>query len=311
MTAADAGVALVTGGSGFVGSHVVRRLVREGLDVHVLCREQSDFWRIEDVLGQVHRHVVTLEDPDRLKVLVRQIRPGFIYHLAAATVVAGSAAAAAELIKVNLLGTVNLFEACEEVDYRALITTGDSFEYSNGMEPLAESAHCQPVSLHGISKLAASLYAQSVAATKNRPVVTIRLFSTYGSGDHPKRLVPVVIRKALANEAIQLSRPEIRRDWVHIDDVTALYLLAAQGAAQYRGEIFNAGSGIATDLKTVVSTILRLAASSSKPEWGVFPAPPHDDYPWVADPAHTMDRLGWKPRIELEEGLKRTIDAMR
>jgi len=311
MIAGEAGVALVSGGTGFVGSHVVRRLAHRGFDVHVLCREQSDFWRIKDVIDSVHCHVAPLEDLDRLTTVVHRIRPSQIFHLAAATVVAGSAAAAADLVRVNLLGTVNLFEACEQIDYQALITTGDSFEYSNSMEPLVESSLCEPVSLHGISKLAATLYAKSVAASRGRPTLTVRLFSTYGTHDHPKRLVPVVIRKALANEAIELSRPDIRRDWVHIDDVTSLYLMAAEQAHRHRGQIFNAGSGVATDLDTVVSTILRLTHSSSKPLWGVFSAPPHDDYPWVASQAHTLGRLGWKPKISLEEGLMSIIETMK
>ncbi len=311
MIQAIPGVALVSGGSGFVGSHVVRRLLRDSFEVHLLCRETSNFWRLQDVLAQTHRHIAPLEDASRLQDVMHKVRPENIFHLAAATVVAGSAAAAEALITVNTLGTVNLVDACGQVDYRALVSTGDSFEYSNGHQALAEASDCRPDSLHGISKLAATLYAQSVASTQGRPVVTIRLFSTYGPGDHPRRLVPLMIAKALRNEPLTLSRPDIKRDWVFVDDVSALYLKVAANAQRLAGGVYNAGSGVATDLETIVALITRLTASASETQWGVFPAPPHDDYPWVADPALTSAMLDWRPAISLEDGLQRTIASLQ
>jgi len=300
--------ALVTGGTGFVGSHVIRRLIKDGFAVHMLCRESSNFWRLEDVLLHVERHVAPLENAPLLQKVIKETKPEYVFHLAAATVVAGSAAAAEELIKVNLLGTVNLLEACKQVDYQGLVTTGDSFEYSNGHQRLSESESCHPDSLHGISKLAATLYAQ---AMKDRPVVTLRLFSTYGPGDHPKRLVPRVIAGAVKGEPLTLSRRDIQRDWVYIDDVTSLYLEVAREAHRLKGQVFNAGSGVGTNLGVVVDEILNLTGSRTEARWGVFPAPPHDDYPWVADPTHTFASLQWRPSVSLEEGLRRTIASMQ
>jgi nucleoside-diphosphate-sugar epimerase len=306
-----AGRALVTGATGFVGSHIARRLVHEGLEVHVLRRASSDFWRMQDILPDVRTHVADLRDPPSLEAAVRASRPDYVFHLAASTVVAGATDAARDLIAINLLGTVHLIDACEAVGYRGMVTTGDSFEYTPSMERLSEDARCQPTNLHGITKLAATLQASAVARTRGKPIVTLRLFSTYGPADQPRRLVPRVIAGALAGTSLPLSRRDIARDWVYVDDLVELYLEAAARAHELSGEIFNAGSGVLGSIEDVVARVLLLTGSRAVPLWGTFEAPDHDRFPWVADPAHTFSRLAWRPRTPLDEGLARTIATQR
>lgn len=305
------GRALVTGASGFVGSHLTRRLVREGMEVHILRRETSDFWRMHDVLPHVTAHVADLREPGSIRAAVAAARPDYVFHLGAATVVAGATDAAADLVATNLLGTVYLMEACEAVGFRGMVTTGDSFEYTPSPERLSESDPCHPTSLHGITKLAATLHAQAIARGRHRPIVTLRLFSTYGPGDHPRRLVPRAIASALAGTDLPLSRPDVTRDWVYIDDLIDLYLEAAVSAERHAGRVFNAGSGEYGRIDQVVEAVLRLTGSRAQPRWGTFQAPPHDDFPWVADPTSTFSSFAWRPTVSLEEGLARTVTAMK
>lgn len=305
------GRALVTGATGFVGSHLTRRLVHEGLEVHVLRRERSDFWRMRDVLPAVQTHVADVRDAAALRTAITAARPEWVFHLAAATVVAGASGAARELIDVNLLGSANLLDACRDIGLRGLVTTGDSFEYTPSMGRLSEDSACHPGALHGITKLAATLCAGALARERGLPIVTLRLFSTYGPADHPRRVVPRIISGALAGTELLLSRPEIARDWVYVGDVVDLYLEAAGSAASRAGGVFNAGSGVPGSLGDLTALILRLTGSTATARWGAFPAPPHDDHPWIADPSLTFSHFAWRPKVSLEEGLARTIAAFR
>lgn len=302
---------LVTGANGFIGSHLTRRLVHEGLKVHAFCRKGSDKSRLQDVAPWLRIHTVDLLDPEGLNSAIRSAKPDSIYHLAGVSIVAGAAPRARDLIEGNLLGTINLVDACEHTDYQCLVHTGDAFEYGAKTKPRRESDVCRPDTVYGISRLGATLYAQGRAIRQKRPIISLRLFSVYGPDDHPSKLVPKLIAGALAGTPIKLSRPEIARDWVYVEDVVELYLEAGRMASRLHGGVFNAGSGRGSSIADVAETVLRLTGSKAKTQWDSFPTAQHDSSCWIADMSQTFEALAWRPRASLEEGLERTIAAMR
>jgi UDP-glucose 4-epimerase len=305
------GRALITGATGFIGSHLTRRLLNEGVEVHIVCRAHSKFSRIKDILPWVTVHFADLCDPISLRAAVRDARPDYVFHLASATSFAGASYNASNLVRVNFFGAVNLIEVCEAIGYSGMVVTGDSFEYAPSTSLLREDAPCHPSGLHGVTKLAATLKAQAVARERGSPIVILRLFSIYGPSDHSRRLIPRVIYSALAGTKLLLSSSAVTRDWVYIGDIVNLYIEAATRAGQLSGHVFNGGSGVSGSIRTVVDTILRLTNSRARPRWETFKAPPHDRHPWVADPTCTFSQFDWRPSVSLEEGLSRTIAAAR
>ena len=184
-----AGPILVTGASGFVGSRLVRRLVKTGADVHVFLRSSSDTRRLGDVPGHMERHGADLTDPSSLRTTVRRVRPRTVFHCASWGGHPGQTDAAA-IFGTNLVGTFHLLAACEEAGFDRFVHIGSSSEYGMKTAPMSEEDEPAPVDAYGASKAGATLWCRAAAISRGLPIVTLRLFSPYGPWDDPARLSP-------------------------------------------------------------------------------------------------------------------------
>jgi len=275
---------LVTGARGFVGSSLVRHLEHRGAEVHRLSREE-------------------LYDHDRLIAALREARPDHVFHLAGSPLVAGVGGTEVEAVEANVIGAFGLLDACVEARIPSVTLTGDAFEYGPSTTALREEQICRPTSVHGLTKLAATTRGQEVARSAACAVTTVRLFSVYGPGDRPQRLVPRLLAAARTGETVELSDPAIVRDWVHIDDIVELYWQVAQHAETCSGLVINAGSGIATSLGAVVETVEKVAGARVGVTWGAYPTAAHDLGHWIADPSLAAAELGWRATTSLDEGI--------
>jgi nucleoside-diphosphate-sugar epimerase len=298
---------LITGATGFIGSHVARRLLRQGFEVHALCRSRAAFERLLNVRRQLRIHTASLSDRGGLRRTVLAIAPKYIVHLAAATMRAGTAAEIGDIVLTNAIGTLNLIDACDAVDYAGFVNTGDALEYGLKRRPAKESDPCRPTTFDGRAKAVATLYARYAALARDRPIVTLRLFSVFGPRDHPTRLLPRVIASALENDTLRLSHPAVGRDFLYVDDVAALIESALHASTRLRGEVLNAGSGRRITLKEVVDRVRSLTKSRSEACWGAYPLAAHDRGCWTADVTKLHALLAWRPRFTFEEGLRTTI----
>lgn len=299
--------ALITGATGFIGSHLVRRLVHQDVEIHVLCRSQSRFDRLADLRGRFAPHVTSLADRSGLRRLVRRLQPDYVVHLGAATMHGGVSPSTDALVRTTLLGTINLIDACDDVDYSCLVNTGDAFEYGPGRRAAKESARCRPTTIDGITKLAATLYAQRAARARNKPIVTVRPFSVYGPRDDVRRLVPRVIAGARSGTPLSLSRPRIARDFLYVNDLMDLYLKVLRHGPQLGGTVLNAGSGRMTTIAEIVDAVLKFTRSTSEVRWGSYPSAAHDAQHLVADITRARRLVGWRPRTSIDKGLAATI----
>jgi len=299
---------LVTGGAGFIGSHLVRRLLRDGCPVAVLTKEGSDLGRIEDILPRLEILYDDLSDPGRLQKLLSGIEPYGIFHCAALNVKSGVAAPEDDLIKVNIAGTVHLLKALEGIDYKFFINCGSYLEYGTKEKPFRETDVCEPVEIYALTKLAATLYCQTVARSSGKPIITFRIFNPYGPDMEPGRLVYEVVRRALKNEEIMLTRPEVSRDFNFIDDLVDLFVEAMDKASARKGEIFNAGNGVVTTIEDLVGLALRITGSKSAVKWGGAKDVAYDRGCQEADMEKTLSAFRWRPKYDIEAGIKKMAE---
>ena len=304
------GTVLVTGATGFVGSCLVRRLVTEGFDVHIMVRRDSDRWRIADLSGKVMEHLCDLRDAAAVEDCIGSVRPEVVCHLATY----GGFASQQDnrtIVEANLLGTMNLLRACEKCGFRLFINTGSSSEYGQKQQPMREDDLPEPVGDYGVTKVAATLFCQAEALMKGLPVVTLRLFSPYGPWDDPQRLIPFAAARLLAGESPQLASPHSVRDYVYIDDVVDCYLSLIRNRGKGMAGIFNVGSGRQSSIGEVVALLEELSGTGAHAQWGVRPSVRPEPAVWVADVGKARADLGWTPRTSLQDGLATTLAWMR
>jgi nucleoside-diphosphate-sugar epimerase len=296
---------LITGATGFVGSNLLRRLSNSGADLHVITRESSNLWRIKDIINDVKRYTPDLTDSDSIKKVIHEINPDIIYHLAT---YGGNPRQEnfRQIIESNFFGTVNLINACKETGFDLFVNTGSSSEYGIKTVPMKENDLPEPRNNYGISKIASTLYCQSVALNENLPVITLRLFSPYGDFEDSSRLIPSVILSCLRGKNPEISSPEFVRDFIYIEDVIDLYEQLPD-AGLIPGNIFNAGSGIQHTVGEVVDSIIRITGNKVKPVAGLPRRWPNEPKIWQADMSKTLNAFTWAPKYNLDAGLRKSV----
>src|SRR5262245_1091612 len=195
---------LVTGGTGFIGSALVRPLVAAGHEVHVISRAMGPSPRLADMQDRCITHQANLLDAAAVRAAVEDSRPEIIYHLAAAGVTAGVRFDRANLLRTNVLGTANLLEALEGRFYRSLVYAGTGAEYGPNSEAIVEESPLRPMSDYAVAKAAGALLCQT-EARRGWPVVVVRIFGAYGPGESPQRLIPYVMSCCQRGDVAKVS----------------------------------------------------------------------------------------------------------
>lgn len=300
-------VALVIGGGGFIGANLVRRLLKERCDVHLTMRRTTDLFRIRDIKNHLTLHAVSLNNSRDLSLIMQKLNPSLIFHLAAH----GSNSYETdvrEIVETNVTGTLNLLLASRDVPYEAFINTGTSSEYGFKSTPMRESDLLEPVSFYAAAKASTTLLASVFAKMYQKPIVTLRPFSVYGSFEDPRRFIPTIVRNLIKGNPIQLTAGTQRRDFIYIDDVVEAYMKVAMLANKLQGKILNLGTGKQYANDEVVRTLFRVTGKRVPIEKGAYPKRVWDTPHWVADMSQTKRLLGWRPKYSLEEGLRKTYE---
>ncbi|MGO9458196.1 MAG: NAD-dependent epimerase/dehydratase family protein [Acidimicrobiales bacterium] len=299
---------LVTGATGFIGSHLTRRLADLGAEVHALTSTVSSVYpvRLLDLRDRITLHGANLNDGGAMESLVEESRPEIVFHLGAYTHVGKSWARVDECIQTNVHGTVALLQALARTDYRRFVYTSTSEVYGDIAVPFKEDAAVDPLSPYSVSKYAGERFCRMLQRGRGWPVVVVRPFNAYGPAQSPDRVIPEIIVRGLRKQRLAMTEGLQTREFNYVDDLVGGFLLAAT-VPGVEGEVFNIGGGDEVSMREAARTILDLLGNPVEPEFGALPARPTEIPAMRSDPSKARARLGLAPFRPLAEGLEPTI----
>lgn len=297
---------LITGANGFIGSHVVRKMVNELANVSIIVRDSSDLWRIEELKKDIDIHRIDLRDSVSVDNCVKQIKPDYIFHVGAYGVDARQKDYFTAA-NTNIIGTMNLLNPLKDVGCKKIINIGTCMEYGDKKEMIKENSHLEPDSIYGSTKASASIIAHQMAAENNIDIVTLRPFGVFGEKEGSHKFFPYIILSLLENKEVNLTPCEQYRDYCYIDNIVDGFVLAAQNET-IKNEIFNIGSGSIYNLKYYVDMIYQGMSINKKPNFGALSYRKNEVWNQQPDTTKIKKLLKWEPKINLRDGIERTID---
>lgn len=310
--------ALVTGAGGFIGSHLVERLVLSGVKVRALVHYNSrhDVGLLrclaDDILGKVEVVMGELKDSHSVTDAIRDQE--IVFHLGALIGIPYSYQNPRDVVDTNVIGTLNVLMAARDLGVKRLIHTSTSEVYGTAQsQKITEEHPLQGQSPYSASKIGADKLVESFAASYRLPVVTIRPFNTYGPRQSMRAVIPAIISQFLFQEEVCLGSMEPARDFTFVEDTVEAFLLAA-ATEGVEGKVFNLGTDSEVTIGEIVQTVSNLTGCLNKKvrtiEERVRPKA-SEVFRLRSDYSCAKRMLGWKPKIPWKEGLKKTIEWIR
>jgi CDP-glucose 4,6-dehydratase len=307
--------ALVTGARGFAGSWLAKALVESGAEVTSLDKEGASPSGLElhGIDGQVNDVVGDLRDYDLVLGLLTENSIDAVFHLAAQAIVGDANASPVPTFQTNIEGTWVVLEACRQAGVaRVVVASSDKAYGPHDDLPYTEESALQPVFPYDVSKAATDLIARSYWHTYELPVAITRFANLYGGGDRNfSRLVPETVTAVLDGRSpVIRSDGSPERDFLYVEDAAGAYLAVADALrrGQAGGEAFNAGWGRPHPVREVIDLICELGPGEVEPDYQGSGNPSGEIDRQYLDSTKIRERIGWEPRVDLREGLERTLE---
>jgi NAD dependent epimerase/dehydratase len=305
----------VTGGEGFIGSHLVERLVREGASVRVLAL-YNPFGRYGWLDPELHRGVEVLPGDVRDKGRTFDAVDGceVVFHLAALGGIPYSYVAPESYVQINVEGTVNVADAARRTGVRRMVHTSTSETYGTArFVPITEDHPMQPQSPYSASKIGADNMALSFHHAFDLPIAIIRPFNVYGPRQSTRAVIPTILTQLHKGATkLELGATSPTRDFTYVEDTVAGFLAVA-GCDRAVGNVVNIGSGKEISIGDLVRLLVEITGSDAEivtAEERLRPGTSEVER-LLADSTRAREWTGWEPTVSLRDGLTRTSDWIR
>lgn len=296
---------LVTGGAGFIGSHLVDKLIELGSEVLVI--DNLSTGKKENLNPKARFIAADIRALPEIQPCFEGV--DFVFHLAAIPRVLYSVEHPIETSEVNILGTINVFEAALKAKVKKVIFTSSSSVYGNQIKlPLKEDMTLMPVSPYGLQKLVGEQFAKLYFELYQLPIVCLRPFNVYGSriefsSEYSLALGQFLKLKSQGKPLTIFGDGEQTRGFCYVDDVVKAQILASQKQALFKAEVINIGS----EKSYSINYLADLIGGEKK----YLPKRQGDILHTKADVSKAKELLGWQPEVDLAEGVKMTIEWFR
>jgi len=293
---------LVTGGAGFIGSHTVDALIKKGAKVAIIDNLVTG--RTENLNPEAKFYNMSIADFEVEKVFQEE-KPEFIYHFAFNVLVPKSVEN--PLMDMDsIAGAVNILQNAKKYGVKKIILSSSAFLYGNTKNlPAKETEPVIPVSPYIVSKRAVENYLEFYRTAFNLSYVILRYSAVYGPRQFTGAMADYIRKLAADKQAEMYGDGEKTRDYIYIEDVIRANLLALDVSSDFSNPIFNIGTGIETTLNDLYKKIAQFLGKEAEPIY--LPDRPGEQYRYSLDCAKARKELGWEPKYNLEEGLKKRV----
>jgi nucleoside-diphosphate-sugar epimerase len=302
---------LVTGGSGFIGSHLVKKLLKDGYEVAITTKYDSVYDNIR--LFNVWKSVKVIECDLRYSNTISKINdfnPEVIFHLAAYNDVKGSFDNYNEALESNVVGTANLLENLNKYKQFLYISSSEVYGYQRNNSTFIENMKPCPISPYSIGKYSGELYAQMHMKHLKKPIKILRPFNVFGESQSTKAVIPELIKKFLNNQIVKITKGRQTREFNYVANTVNL-LISASKEKSFFNQIVNISEGQEVSIKNLAKNIKRLSQSNAKLIVGGLPERKTEIHRMKASIKKMKKKMSTKKLVSFEEGLKNTINWYR
>ena len=298
---------LIIGGTGFIGRHLVKRCLRDTVNVACIGLSKRDSVEIEQL--KVEFSCADLVNKNECESVLKGKAFDYVFNLGGYIDHTPYFKGGRRLIESHFAGLMNLIDLLDKERLKGFVQIGSSDEYGSAYAPQKETIREMPISPYSLGKAAASHFIQMISQTEGFPGTVLRLFLVYGPCQNGNRFLPQIIKGCLKGESFKTSEGAQLRDFCYVDDVVEAMVKSALSPLA-KGEVINVASGKPVSIRRMIENVVKIVGKG-EPLWGAYPCRKGENMELYADITLAEKLLGWKPLTNLEDGLNLTIDYYR